>query len=158
PKLAALNTVNCVVVAIDSELLTCGKVNSDEPPPVPHALAFAETVPSAATCKQRMPVPPVFEITRLVVLATPGLLTVKSVEVAVPPVVDAMRKSMVGAPKPLVEVAVMESCAYGEVVPRPKLPLPINRAASMPPVEKPMKLVPLPPKMPVLELFLNENA
>jgi len=51
--------------------------------------------------------------------AMPVLLTEKSVVVAVPPVVEAMAKSVVGAPTPVVEVATMESWAYGVEVPRP---------------------------------------
>ena len=49
----------------------------------------------------------------------PSFLIAKSVEVAVPAVVDAMTNSVVGAPVPLVEVAASENCAYGVVVPRP---------------------------------------
>ncbi len=50
------------------------------PLPEPHALAFAETVPFAPTCKQRVPVPPVFDMTRADVDAVP--LTARFVVVA----------------------------------------------------------------------------
>ena len=50
------------------------------------------------------------------------MLTLKSVVVAVPAVVEAMTKSVVGAPSPLVDVATREKGAKGEVVPMPRLP------------------------------------
>jgi hypothetical protein len=50
------------------------------PLPVPHALAFAETVPFADTWRQRVPVPPVLEMTRAEVDAVP--VTVMLVVVA----------------------------------------------------------------------------
>ena len=46
-----------------------------------------------------------------------------NVEVELPPVVEAMAKSTVGLPTPVVDVARMASCAYGVDVPRPKLPV-----------------------------------
>jgi len=53
------------------------------------------------------------------VVMVPVLPIEKSVEVAVPAVVEAMVNKVVGAPSPFVEVATIESCAYGVVVPRP---------------------------------------
>ena len=65
----------------------------------------------------------------------PELSTDSSVLVEVPPVVEAIAKSVVGAPEPLVEVARMESCAYGVVVPTPKLPLTASEPALPPPTK-----------------------
>ena len=48
-----------------------GCVNGSPPPPVPHALAFAETVPSAPTCRQRVHEPPTDDTMRFVVDAVP---------------------------------------------------------------------------------------
>jgi hypothetical protein len=53
---------------------------SEPPEPVPHAEAFAETVPSAPTWRQRVPTPPALEITRFVVEAVER--TARCVEVA----------------------------------------------------------------------------
>ena len=45
----------------------------ERPPPVPHALALAETVPSAPTWRQRVPEPPAEETRRFVVDAVPDI-------------------------------------------------------------------------------------
>ena len=52
----------------------------------------------------------------------PVLEMLKRVEVAVPPVVEAMAKSVDGEPIPFVEVAVTESNAHGVVEPTASLP------------------------------------
>ena len=64
----------------------------------------------------------------------------KRVVVELPPVVDAMAKS-VGLPA-VVEVAIMERFAYGEVVPRPKKPEGVIAAANCVPAAKPIELPP----------------
>jgi len=46
------------------------------PPPELQPDVAAETVPSAPTCRQRVPVPPVEEMTRLVVEATEAVRAV----------------------------------------------------------------------------------
>ena len=70
----------------------------------------------------------------------PMLLMEKSVEVAVPPVVEAMVKRVVGALAPVVDVATSERSAYGEEVEMPTLPLALMRIRSLliavPPVAK----------------------
>jgi hypothetical protein len=66
-------------------------------------------VEEAVTERAVVVAPPVRE--RLCPLIRPVLVIEKSVVVAVPPVVEAMVKSVVGEPKPLVEVASNESCA-----------------------------------------------
>jgi hypothetical protein len=95
----------------------------DERPPVGVVVAMMLPEASAAR-KVPAAVPSVGMAT------VPVLLTVKSVVVETPPVVEAMAKRVVGAPEPVVDVATMESCAYGEVVPRPRLP-PEKRATSL---------------------------
>ena len=65
------------------------------------------------------------ETLRFVVEATPVFEMEKSVEVAVPPVVEAISNKVSGAPVPEVEVAVMARSAYGVEVPMPTLLLKI---------------------------------
>jgi hypothetical protein len=60
----------------------------------------------------------------------PVLEMLKSVLVAVPPVVEAMAKRVVGEPAPLVEVATTVRRAYGVVVP----PTPTASVNTAPPV------------------------
>src|SRR3954465_2535298 len=64
---AVMPPLNCVSVLV--ALSVRGKGYALEP--LPHALAFAEIVPSAPTCKQRVPAPPAEEMTRFVLLAVP---------------------------------------------------------------------------------------
>ena len=87
-----------------------------------HTAELAETVPSVATCRQRVPEPPVPEMMRPVVLAVPVLETWKSVLVPNAAVVEPMAKSVVGTvwmPKAL---ALMAKREKGDEVPTPTLP------------------------------------
>src|ERR1043166_2120553 len=67
PEVAIKSVEVPTAVLVPEKYATCPVV-----PVIPaHAAAFAETVPSAPTCKQRVPVPPVFDTTRPVVEAMP---------------------------------------------------------------------------------------
>jgi hypothetical protein len=87
-----------------------------------HAFAFAKhpaamekpdanvdvAAPVCAKFKTERP-PEKVEVAEAAEVITPVLETEKSVVVAVPPVVEAIVKSVVGAPRPLVEVATRAS-------------------------------------------------
>ena len=71
PCVQMLEVVAAVVV-----LQVEAKLKSAPPEPVPHAEALAVTVPSAPTWRQRVPVPPADETTRLVVEAVVAVMAV----------------------------------------------------------------------------------
>ena len=80
-------------------------------PLVAHALAFADTVPSAPTCKQRVPAPPAEDTMRFVELAVVALTMVVLANGMERPVPAGAAKLMVSAeptsaPVPESEIAV----------------------------------------------------
>ena len=93
------------------------KVNSEaeEPEPVPQADVLAETVPELSTWRQRVPTPPVEEMTKLVVDAVP--VVTKLLEVALVVVNPPLNASSVVVALPTngypAMVGVPVSCEYG---------------------------------------------
>ena len=102
-----------VAEAVSAKVCWCTKGSELEP--LPHALAFAETVPSAATWRHRVPDPPVLEMMRPVVEAFVTERFVVVAEVVVEKLMERPWVKVEEAPLKSIDEVVAEIPAAGWV-------------------------------------------